>query len=792
MPLQHLAWNRGWKQGYCNAIMRPLFFVPSLLRPLLFWLAVVAAMPVVAQDKVVPAGPPLAAVKDVQAMGVKEIEVRPRQVQLKGVVLYVNTKRDDFKLHDGERSIGVSLPDGAERPKVGDRVEVAGFTDVLSVQEHQYPHIHGETMRVTGSGELPRPSEVSMTALVEFKNYDQWVSTEGVVLMWTYKAPKLSLLLMGPDNLGVVHVQAVPQSSLPVNLHGASVRVTGVNMGVSHSMEDTLIAPSPAQLEILKPGTQDVFDAPAVSVEDVASRNLPLLERVKVKGVVTARIDDRILYVRDGRSSICALILHGWLRSSGAGQIYGDAGRVPDIKPGDEVELVGSMTSLEKDARRANCSLVWCHVRVTGHHNSPAPVETTLPAIAGGAHSHELVKVQARLLHMDQVPVAKAEWRTTMMVEADGLKLPVCYQGRNQQALYHLKVDDDLVITGVIDKATTYDPRLLWVTSPESVRSLGLSKSVQEHRFWFWGSIAAAAILVLGFWIVSLRASMKRRAVADAMVRELNASLERRVAERTEALEQAQAERTEVLEKAQAELRKALEHERELGELKSRFVTTVSHEFRTPLGIIMSAVELMRHYEERLPQEQRRELCEDIYNATRLMGGLMEQVLVLGRVEAGKLGRRTMPLDLNTLAEKITDEMLSATDRRCPIHWLPKGSLEGAVGDESLLRHIFSNLITNAVKYSATGIAVEFTAYRDGTAAVFQVIDRGIGIPLADQGRLFEAFYRCSNVGEIPGTGLGLVIVKRCVDLHGGTLQLDSQPGRGTTFTVRLPLFVPA
>lgn len=307
---------------------------------------------------------------------------------------------------------------------------------------------------------------------------------------------------------------------------------------------------------------------------------------------------------------------------------------------------------------------------------------------------------------------------------------------------------------------------------------MGLTAPVQGRPLWVWGGSLALAFSLLGLWIDSLRRSMRRLAEAEAKVRELNAGLEQRV-----------AERTQELERAHADLRRSLKHERELGELKSRFVTMVSHEFRTPLGIIMSAVELMRHYEDRLPPEQKRELGDDIYDATRLMASLMEQVLVLGRVEAGKLGCRLLPVDLDILAGKVTDEMLSATNHRCQIHWQPKGSLAGAQADEALLRHIFSNLITNAVKYSPEGGGVEFNAWREGPDAVFQVADDGIGIPAEDQERLFEAFYRCSNVGDIPGTGLGLVIVKRCVELHNGTLQLESELGRGTTFTVRLPLF---
>lgn len=114
-----------------------------------------------------------------------------------------------------------------------------------------------------------------------------------------------------------------------------------------------------------------------------------------------------------------------------------------------------------------------------------------------------------------------------------------------------------------------------------------------------------------------------------------------------------------------------------------------------------------------------------------------------------------------------------------------------ATGDESLLRHIFANLLANSVKYSPEGSEVHFNVGREGGYAVCRVVDQGCGIPPADQKRLFQAFHRGSNVGQIPGTGLGLLIVQRCVNLHGGEIQFASAEGKGTTFTVRLPLFPP-
>ena len=134
-------------------------------------------------------------------------------------------------------------------------------------------------------------------------------------------------------------------------------------------------------------------------------------------------------------------------------------------------------------------------------------------------------------------------------------------------------------------------------------------------------------------------------------------------------------------------------------------------------------------------------------------------------------------------------EVLSATNRVCPINVTLGSLLADASADARLLRHMLTNLLANAVKYSEPGVAVDFMVARDGTEAIFTIRDRGIGIPDLDQKRLFNAFQRGGNVGARPGTGLGLVIVKRCVDLHGGRLQLTSKTAEGTVVTVRVPRF---
>lgn len=247
-------------------------------------------------------------------------------------------------------------------------------------------------------------------------------------------------------------------------------------------------------------------------------------------------------------------------------------------------------------------------------------------------------------------------------------------------------------------------------------------------------------------------------------------------------------DRTEQLRTEDA-IRRALDSEKELNELRSRFTAIVSHEFRTPLGIIVSAADLMKNYFDRLDGAKREELLDDIRQSARQMAGLMEQVLVLGRADSGNLGFAAGPVDLEGICAKLADESNSVSAGRCPVRTRFDSGLEGALADESLLRHVFCNLLNNAAKYSEEGSPVDFNVRRDAGDAVFEVIDRGIGIPLSDQPRMFEAFQRASNIGETPGTGLGLLIAKRCVELHGGTIAFKSAAGEGTSFAVRLPLF---
>ena len=262
--------------------------------------------------------------------------------------------------------------------------------------------------------------------------------------------------------------------------------------------------------------------------------------------------------------------------------------------------------------------------------------------------------------------------------------------------------------------------------------------------------------------------------------------VEKLVAERTGELVVA----NENLALAERELRDALAHERELHELKTNFVNLVSHEFRTPLGIILASAEMLEKYLDRLSPEERAEHLRDIAGSTRHMAAMMEEVLLLGRAEAGRMEFTPAPLGLAEFCAELADELRSSTNGVCPIE-LQTSGLDGtsARGDARLLRHIFTNLLSNAVKYSPPGSPVKFSVRRESERAVFEISDRGIGIPADDLPHLFTAFRRAKNVGTINGSGLGLVIVKRCVELHGGEISIESSAATGTVARVRLPLF---
>jgi signal transduction histidine kinase len=233
-------------------------------------------------------------------------------------------------------------------------------------------------------------------------------------------------------------------------------------------------------------------------------------------------------------------------------------------------------------------------------------------------------------------------------------------------------------------------------------------------------------------------------------------------------------------------LRVQLEKERELLELKERFISMVSHEFRAPLTVILSSAELLKNYAERLSGEKRLGHIGRIENQAQRMAHMLESVLTISRAKAGKLTFSPVLVDLKAFCQHILDDLRP----NHPTHQFTfdaAGNLDGICVDETLLQHMLLNLLSNAVKYSPIGGTITLRVTREDNMVLIQISDTGIGIPTDDQKRLFEPFHRARNTKDIQGTGLGLTIVKNSVEIHGGTIDVTSREGIGTTFTIRLP-----
>ncbi|MBP0022236.1 MAG: hypothetical protein J7647_32355 [Cyanobacteria bacterium SBLK] len=237
--------------------------------------------------------------------------------------------------------------------------------------------------------------------------------------------------------------------------------------------------------------------------------------------------------------------------------------------------------------------------------------------------------------------------------------------------------------------------------------------------------------------------------------------------------------------RAEQEILKALKKEKELSQLKSGFITIASHEFRTPLTVIMAAAKLLKHYEDKLSRDQKEQQLERLLRSSDRILRLLDDVLILGKADAGKIEFNPTPIDLKIFCEELLAELRLSDGEQHGLMFNYQGKIEQKVPiDEHLLHHILSNLLSNAIKYSPAHSDIILALEVNDRHAVFQVSDGGIGIPPEDIPHLFTAFHRARNADRIQGTGLGLAIVKKAVDLHSGTIAVESKVGVGTTFTV--------
>ncbi|MEQ9001448.1 MAG: ATP-binding protein [Coleofasciculus sp. B1-GNL1-01] len=270
----------------------------------------------------------------------------------------------------------------------------------------------------------------------------------------------------------------------------------------------------------------------------------------------------------------------------------------------------------------------------------------------------------------------------------------------------------------------------------------------------------------------------------EKQLQQANEQLEHRVAERTSELQHA----NDQLRTLESQLRLALAQEQELSHFKSRIISTVSHEYRTPLTTINSSAEILERYLHKLDEQKQRKHFQRIQISVKHLTALVEDVLFINKAELEKVEFNPELIYLVGFFEEIVEGLQITVDEKHQLIFTHHGSCECANFDPKLLRQMITNLLSNAIKYSPQGGKIMLTLTCKDKQVVFQVQDQGIGIPQADQSKLFESFSRAGNVGTIAGTGLGLSIVKKCVELHQGEITVKSEVGVGTTFTVKLPL----
>lgn len=290
--------------------------------------------------------------------------------------------------------------------------------------------------------------------------------------------------------------------------------------------------------------------------------------------------------------------------------------------------------------------------------------------------------------------------------------------------------------------------------------------------------------------IVSFISDITERKKAEEELKKLNEELERKVEERTQELSQAFLELQHInknLQKAEEETREALEKEKELNELKSRFVSMASHEFRTPLSGILTSISLIARYNNPSNEEKRNKHINNIKASVRSLTNILNDFLSLDKLERNKIVCRPISFHLTDFIRELIEDVEPLLKKGQRIAYEHRGDQTEIQTDQEMLKNILINLISNAIKYSAEEKEIRILTTLNNSSITISVQDTGIGIPEADQKYLFDKFFRAQNAIAIQGTGLGLNIVKRYLDLMNGRINFSSQENQGSTFTITLP-----
>lgn len=701
-------------------------------------------------------------VQQILNLGIDRARNSMASARVRGVLTYASSDYAGWiYLQDAAAGILATCTNLDFKPTPGLLVEVEGVVEAGALA----PYVKNAGVRVVGQSSLPQPRQAPARRLAAGTNFAHWSGITGTVRDVAATSNRLTVAMSSEGQSFVLWIEQEQPARLPAEWLDAVLEARGIPWPITDATSRPIgfrfHVPSTNFIRVLRPGSADVFERATLrTVASLRQMSADLDTRVKVVIVITHYSSGGWMFGQDETGSV-GLEAFGGLSRQDSRARYLDHSR-PLLQVGDRIEAVGSF----KPGRPFAPSLVNAEYRVIGHSDLPPPKPMSGSDGLSGRLDAEYVRVKARLVDREQSRSGPL-YNNTLWLQSDGALFEALLQTTNGPANLTLSKDGLVEVTGVCS---------VQVGELGQVRSFRVHldnatkiRVVSEPAPW----LSAQALKILGGAAVLALA-------ASAWIFLLG----RQVHARTAELADANAH----LKQAEQELLKSLAQEKQLNELKSSFVSMVSHEFRTPLGIIGSSAQILERYFERLEATERVDHLHSISKSVRRMSGLMEEVLVLSKVEAGQMAFKPEEVDLPKICRRLTDEVLSATRGQCPIA-LDCPPTPPARADEGLLRHILTNLLSNAVKYSPPGKPVQFRLAARNGDAVFMVRDEGLGIPALDQGRLFQAFHRGQNAARVPGTGLGLSIVKRCVELHGGTITFESQEGKGTTFTVTLPVF---
>jgi signal transduction histidine kinase len=730
-----------------------------------FWLLLSLAPAAMAQDAEVPASL-LTNIQQVVTHTNDATSLSSFSARVRGVVTYLSPPTRRLYVQDGEHAVQVNLIAPVTSFRAGQLVEVEGKIGAGL----PLPRIYNAAARVIGKAPLPEAKLSSAGQLANGQDPFRLVTFHAFVRDMTLDRGVLTLLLA--DDWRNFEMAVLDFTApLPREWIDAQVEVRGIAYPFYNSRNQPtgfrFHAPSPDHVRVTKTGVGKLFDRPTMTIAEASRQPWEWQPRVKIVGTVTAHQPVDTLFVDDGTGAMQVNLMGLLARPEGAQFLEHDA--QVWLQPGERVEVIG----VRRNWSAVAPTLIQAEFRRAGKAPLVAPLRVSIEDLKAGRFAGRVVSIEARLLDARFWNTGNVRHENLVLQAGD--KIFQAAWESETPAEWRVRPGSYVRVTGVNDamQSNFKEAHLFQIL----LRSPNDVVAAPAPPFWTRPEFRRVALgagivgLIAGAWILLQRHQMRR--------------LELHVAERTSELRGEVAAR----EEAQENLRVALAAEKELNELKSSFVSMVSHEFRTPLEVILSSSNILDRYLDRLPADKRKAQLRAIRKSVHRMNDLVEDVLMLGKLESGRLTCQPTSLQLEPFCRRLADEIESAAAREGIIRLSADGVDDTANADEGLLYHVLGNLLSNAVKYSPPDQLVDFTIGRRGSEAEFVIRDRGCGIPKADGERLFTPFSRGSNVGHAPGTGLGLAIVKRCLDLHDGTVRCESEEGKGTAFIVTMPLF---